>query len=57
MLANPVDVSESAGPSTKSKGKYCMTSPEDGELSGDDAVVSCTLGDSSDEEEKIMDVS
>ena len=57
MPADPVEVSESASPSTKSKGKCYATLPEDGESSGDDAVVSHTLGDGSDEEEEIMDVS
>ena len=55
--ANPVDVSKSASPSIKSKGKHCATLPEDGELSGNDAMVSRTLGDGGDEEEEIMDVS
>ena len=57
MPADPVDVSESAGPSMKSKGKHCATSPEDRELSGNNAMVSHTLGDGSDEEEEIIDVS
>ena len=57
MPANPVEVSGSAGPSTKSTGKHRATLPEEGELSGDDAVVFHTLGDSSDEEKEIMDVS
>ena len=55
--ANPVEVSRSAGPSTRSKGKHRTASLEEGESSSDDAVVSCTLGDSGDEEEEIMDVS
>ena len=55
--ADPMEVSGSASPSTRSKGKRHMTLPEEGESSGDDAVVSCTLGDGGDEEEEIMDVS
>ena len=55
--ANPVEVSGSAGPSTRSKGKRHAASLEEGESSGDNAVVSRTLGDGSDEEEEIMDVS
>ena len=55
--ADSVEVSGSAGPSTRSKGKRRAASPEEGESSGDNAVVSRTLGDSGDEEEEIMDVS
>ena len=55
--ANPMEVSRSASPSTRSKGKCCATSPEEGELSSDDAMVSRTLGDGGDEKEEIMDMS
>ena len=55
--ADSVEVSGSAGPSTRSKGKRHAASPEEGELSSNDAMVSCTLGDGSDEEKEIMDVS
>ena len=55
--ADPVEVSGSAGPSTRSKGKRRATLPEEGESSGDDAMVSRTLGGGGDEKEEIMDVS